>query len=336
MSYTIQKGDTLGRLASQWSTTVQDIMRANPYITDPNKIYTGKTLAQPGRAAPAATTKAPAAAPIAPAATTQAPGGTTQQPDQHPLTGFQPTQFPYEQILQQLMQDRPQYSQTPEQMLAQSQQYAGLQIDPQVRTLQQREQDAARQGMSTAVARGVARGGGYDKIMQDQQEYFNPQFLDLEARRGDLTAQHLAGLQSQQYDRGVGDWSMQSQAAQNLAQMAQGHGAAEWARALDLHDRTMLTPLQQLQMHLGYTDALGEIPQFMIDQYGGQQKPTAPTGSTSTSPAPSGGGSYTIKSGDTLGALAKQWGTTVNAIMQANPSITDPNKIYAGRSLVKP
>lgn len=40
---------------------------------------------------------------------------------------------------------------------------------------------------------------------------------------------------------------------------------------------------------------------------------------------------YKIKSGDTLGKIAKKYGTTVNAIKEANPDkIKNVNKIYAG------
>ena len=45
---------------------------------------------------------------------------------------------------------------------------------------------------------------------------------------------------------------------------------------------------------------------------------------------------YLIKSGDTLSAIAKKQGTTIDALMKANPNITDPNKIYAGASLNLP
>lgn len=45
--------------------------------------------------------------------------------------------------------------------------------------------------------------------------------------------------------------------------------------------------------------------------------------------------SIEIKSGDTLGALAKKHGTTVAALAAAN-NIEDVNKIYAGQSLVLP
>lgn len=43
--------------------------------------------------------------------------------------------------------------------------------------------------------------------------------------------------------------------------------------------------------------------------------------------------SYTIKSGDTLSQIAKNNNTTVAAIQAANPSISNPNKIYAGQSI---
>ncbi|QSQ20934.1 LysM peptidoglycan-binding domain-containing protein [Pyxidicoccus parkwayensis] len=43
--------------------------------------------------------------------------------------------------------------------------------------------------------------------------------------------------------------------------------------------------------------------------------------------------SYRIKSGDTLSAIARQYGTSVGALMKANPQIKDANLIYAGKSL---
>ena len=49
-----------------------------------------------------------------------------------------------------------------------------------------------------------------------------------------------------------------------------------------------------------------------------------------------GSSSYSIKSGDSLSAIAAANGTTVDALMKANPSITDPNKISAGSTLKLP
>jgi murein DD-endopeptidase MepM/ murein hydrolase activator NlpD len=47
-------------------------------------------------------------------------------------------------------------------------------------------------------------------------------------------------------------------------------------------------------------------------------------------------GSYQVKPGDTLSALAKQYKTTVNDFVRANPNITNPNIIRAGESINVP
>jgi len=47
MAYTIQSGDTLSQLAQTNKTTVADLMKSNPTITDPNKIYAGASLNLP-------------------------------------------------------------------------------------------------------------------------------------------------------------------------------------------------------------------------------------------------------------------------------------------------
>ena len=45
---------------------------------------------------------------------------------------------------------------------------------------------------------------------------------------------------------------------------------------------------------------------------------------------------YRIRYGDTLSGIAHRYGTSVSALMRANPSITNPNLIYAGRNLSIP
>ncbi len=49
----------------------------------------------------------------------------------------------------------------------------------------------------------------------------------------------------------------------------------------------------------------------------------------------SGGGSYTVRSGDTLGAIAARHGTSVGALARAN-GISDPNVLAVGRRLTVP
>jgi peptidoglycan endopeptidase LytE len=46
-TYTVQKGDTLRIIAARFSTTVDDMLKLNPSITDPNKIFVGQKLVLP-------------------------------------------------------------------------------------------------------------------------------------------------------------------------------------------------------------------------------------------------------------------------------------------------
>ena len=48
---------------------------------------------------------------------------------------------------------------------------------------------------------------------------------------------------------------------------------------------------------------------------------------------PSKSKSYSVKGGDSLSMIAKRQGTTLKALLAANPSITDPNKIRVGQKI---
>jgi LysM repeat protein len=59
------------------------------------------------------------------------------------------------------------------------------------------------------------------------------------------------------------------------------------------------------------------------------------TGPTATID-PGNGTTYTVKKGDTLSAIAKRYGTTVDALLKANPNIKNPNLIKVGQVIVIP
>ncbi len=58
--------------------------------------------------------------------------------------------------------------------------------------------------------------------------------------------------------------------------------------------------------------------------------PAAPSPSPATQPE-----SYIVREGDTLSGIAERFGTTVEALLQAN-RLTDPNQIESGRRLIIP
>jgi spore coat assembly protein SafA len=45
---------------------------------------------------------------------------------------------------------------------------------------------------------------------------------------------------------------------------------------------------------------------------------------------------YTVQLGDTLSQIARRFGVTVNALLQANPQITNPRLLYPGQQIVIP
>jgi len=72
------------------------------------------------------------------------------------------------------------------------------------------------------------------------------------------------------------------------------------------------------------------------------QRLSLPGGSGSSSapapsPAPSSsGGTYTVRSGDTLSGIASRYGVSLGALEAANPQVTNPNYIYVGEQLHLP
>lgn len=45
---------------------------------------------------------------------------------------------------------------------------------------------------------------------------------------------------------------------------------------------------------------------------------------------------YTVKPGDTLSGIAQKFGVTLAKVMEVNPSITNPDKIYVGQVIQIP
>jgi LysM repeat protein len=66
-----------------------------------------------------------------------------------------------------------------------------------------------------------------------------------------------------------------------------------------------------------------------------QVSPTVEIAPTAAPTAATGTQEYTVQAGDSLSAIAAQFGVTVDALIQAN-NITDPNTILVGQVLTIP
>ena len=98
------------------------------------------------------------------------------------------------------------------------------------------------------------------------------------------------------------------------------------------------TSVQAIMDASGLTDAnyiyVGQ--QLVVPGAGGVvQAASAPAANSGAAPAGGGGGgtTYVVQSGDTLGSIAANHGTTVDALVAAN-GLSDPNYLYIGQELV--
>jgi len=72
--------------------------------------------------------------------------------------------------------------------------------------------------------------------------------------------------------------------------------------------------------------------------YAGQRLSVPTPGGTTPvpTPFPISGQKYTVQSGDTMKKIATRLGITLEALVKANPQVTDINKIYVGQTLNLP
>ncbi|MHB8506721.1 MAG: LysM peptidoglycan-binding domain-containing protein, partial [Acidimicrobiales bacterium] len=105
----------------------------------------------------------------------------------------------------------------------------------------------------------------------------------------------------------------------------------------DLRDHPVLARLVEVQQG-GRTQSLrllaaGVVATAGVGTVGGLVGPAVASASTATTATSSA--SYTVQAGDTLGAIAARYGTTVGALAAAN-GIGDVNLIFAGQVLAIP
>ncbi|MEO8093888.1 MAG: LysM peptidoglycan-binding domain-containing protein [Pseudolysinimonas sp.] len=175
---------------------------------------------------------------------------------------------------------------------------------------------AARYGLSTASVLGL-NGLGWKSLI------FPGQSLKLTGATTTNTSSNTVGQRPTRYTIKRGD---------TISGIASRYGLST-QKLLTLNKLTkasIIYPGQVIKLS-GSSIAIDPVSNVTPDPEAGDPPSTPPT----STPAPVINNKYTIKSGDTVTAIAARFGVSVDAILNAN-GLTRSSIIYAGRTLVIP
>ena len=142
-----------------------------------------------------------------------------------------------------------------------------------------RETEQGRQDLESAIARGAGRSGVVPHLSQYRQQHFSELLAAEEAKKNAemyAIANQLGLVQRQipQQRMEIADQTgrLTNQELQRLRDMeytrGREHDLDQWARALSVFDRSQLTPLEQLQLYVALSQAMGETPAGMPTVHG--------------------------------------------------------------------
>ena len=286
--YTIQRGDTLSKIASQHGVSVQDLLAANPQIRNPDVIYPGQSLSIPsgGRSGGSSGTQGAQG----PSGVSGATPGSLQGRINEAMGFFESQGWTRAQAAG---------------IVGNLQAESG--VDPN------RGQDGGGPGYGLAQWEGPRQAdfkawAGKDihqSTFREQLEFIQHELTTTErgagnALKGATTASEAAQIVCNKYERpGI------------------PHLDARIANANAIFNNA--TPTTPGGNDPGKPD-VGNTP--------------TPTPTPST---PGGsGGNVTVRSGDTLSAIAERNGVSLSALIAANPQIKNPNLIYPGQTVHLP
>jgi len=332
--YTVQHGDSLSQIAAQHGVSVHDLLTANPQIKNPDLIYPGQRLTISGGHAPAAHA---AAAQGPQAATSAATPGSQQARINEAMGYFQSQGWTRAQAAG---------------IVGNLQAESG--VDPN------RGQDGGGPGYGLAQWEGPRQAAfkawaGHDihgSTFQEQLQFVQHELTTTEAGagralKGATTAADAATIVCNKYERpGVPHLDNRIADAQAIF-----NGATPTAPGSSGSTPSApSSPSAPKPAGGNYTVRSGDTLSGIAASHGvslAALEAANPqiknpnlihAGETvhlpgGASAANGGGSNYTVRSGDTLSAIASRNGVSLSALLAANPQIKNANLIYPGQTV---
>ncbi len=319
-SHVVQRGDTLSAIAQQNGVSLSQLLAANPQINNPNLIYPGQHITIPGGGTGGGS------AAVETGATTGAgqgsAGGVTPEQLQQIVPGLsaQKAAEVAPHLNSAMAEANINTPQRQAMFIAQLAHESGG-----FRYMEEIASGAAYEGRAdlgnTQPGDGVRfKGRGYIQVTGRHNYTEAGKALGL-----DLVNNPQLAAQPENAAR-IAAWYWNSR---NINAAADAGDFTKVTRLINggtngLADRQAY--YARAQQAIGSGNG-GNAPQAPVDT-----PPSAPGGSP-----PSGAGrSHTVRSGDTLSAIAAANGVSLSSLIQANPQISNPNLIYPGQTVNLP
>ncbi|MBO9664706.1 phage tail tip lysozyme [Dokdonella sp.] len=332
--YTIQRGDTLSKIAAEKGVSLQDLLAANPQIRNPDVIYPGQSLSIPGGGGSAGGANGAAQGAQGPSGVSGA-APNSQQGRINEAMGFFESQG----------WSRAQAAGIVGNLQAESG------VDPN------RGQDGGGPGYGLAQWEGPRQAAfkawaGKDihqSTFREQLEFIQHELTTTErgagnALKGATSASEAAQIFCNKYER-PGIPHMESRIANANAIFNNASPTQPGSGNTPVGTPSKPNPDAASPAGGSYTVKSGDTLSAIAAQKGVSLAALISANPQIKNPnlifpgqsvnIPGGGsaagGSYTVKSGDTLSGIAAQKGVSLAALISANPQIGNPNLIFPGQ-----
>ncbi len=317
--YVVRQGDTLSDIAARNGIELSPLIKANLQIRNPNLIFPGQVVNIPGRGA--TTTPPTTSAPSRPTPPVAQPPVTRQPTPAQPTPPRVNTTAPVGSIprtgnafIDSIAADA-----------IRSQRTTGV---PASVTIAQAilESDWGRSGLTRQAnnyfgIKGTGPAGSVTmrtrEVINGRDVYVNAQFRKYNSAAESFTDHAQFFIRNQRYAT------------------AMQHTHDPWRFAAEIHRAGYATDpayTQKLYRLMRQYD----LTRFDAIARNGGQAPASPPAATPSNPPTAGAREHRVRIGETLSGIAQRYGTTVAALQRANPSITNPNRIYPGQRLTIP